>query len=346
MNVMGIDDLLMAIIIAGLGLSGAYLRAEHMSWRRENDAERQRQAGLRERHLNRLLGKDPEVNLRLSDPATRKPATLASAAKFCSAVLLIVAGLMTLAGCISPRYRMARQDTPPAVPVNLVVARPPLQLQINAVIIYKGPGSWKREALWDEYVITVINQGDQPISIAPPTLIDFASVSLEPGVDPWSLEKKSRTREQRYRSAGVAFARNTLPGVAIVGAGAASIAASGIFSAGAATAATATVVVLPVYYIVVLSVNHVNKSAVKAEFARRRLVWPLTLAPGETRTGSLFFPMVPNPQSLDTEWTSSTASGNLVASLESLKGLHVPSTTRQRPSTSPSLEPAPNSRLN
>jgi len=343
---MSIDDLLMAIIIAGIGLSGAYLRAEHMSWRRENDAERKRLAGLRERHFKRLLGKDPEGNLQLTDPPTRKPATQASPAKFCSAVLLIVAGLMTLAGCISPRYRMARKDTPPAVPVNLVVARPPLQLQVNAVIIYKGPGSWKREALWDEYVITLVNQGDQPIRIAPPTLIDFASTSLEPGVDPWILEKKSTTLEQRYRRAGVAFARNTLPGVVIVGAGAASFAASGVFSAGAATAATATVVALPVYYIVVLSVNHANKSAVKAEFARRRLVWPLTLEPGEARAGSLFFPMVPNPQSLDTEWTSSTASGNVVASLESLKGLHVPSTTRQRSSMSPSLDPAPNSRLN
>jgi hypothetical protein len=343
---MSIDDLLMAIIIAGIGLSGAYLRAEHISWRRENDAERKRLAGLRERHFKRLLGKDPEGNLQLTDPPTRKPATQASPAKFCSAVLLIVAGLMTLAGCISPRYRMARKDTPPAVPVNLVVARPPLQLQVNAVIIYKGPGSWKREALWDEYVITLVNQGDQPIRIAPPTLIDFASTSLEPGVDPWILEKKSTTLEQRYRRAGVAFARNTLPGVVIVGAGAASFAASGVFSAGAATAATATVVALPVYYIVVLSVNHANKSAVKAEFARRRLVWPLTLEPGEARAGSLFFPMVPNPQSLDTEWTSSTASGNVVASLESLKGLHVPSTTRQRSSMSPSLDPAPNSRLN
>jgi len=275
---MGIEDLLMAIIIAGVGLSGAYLRAEHLSWRRENDAERQRQASLRERHFNRLLVKEedsPEGYLRLTDPATRKPATLASPGKISSAVLLIVVGVMTLVGCISPRYRMARKDTPPAVPVNLVITRPPLQLHVNTVIIYKGPGSWKREALWDEYVITLANQGDQPISIAPPTLIDFASASLDPGVDPWNLEKKSKTLEQRYRSAGVAFARNTLPGVAILGAGAASVAASGVFSAGAATAATATVVALPVYYIVVFSVNHANKSAVKAEFARRRLVWPL-----------------------------------------------------------------------
>jgi hypothetical protein len=257
------------------------------------------------------------------------------------AALLIVAGVMTLSGCISPRYKMARKNTPPAEALRLVFAQPPVELQVNAVIVYKGPGSWKREALWDEYVITFVNQAEEPLTIAAPMLIDYASVSLEPGVDPWALEKQSKTLEQRYRSAGLAFARNTLPGVAILGAGSASVAASGIFSAGAATAATATVIALPIYYIVVLSVNHVNKSAVKAEFNRRRLVWPLTLGPGETRSGSLFYPMVPNPQSLNAQWTSGTASGSVIASLQSLRGLHVPSTAHLNPSMSQRPDPAP-----
>jgi hypothetical protein len=44
MAVMSIDDLLMAIIIAGLGLSGACLKADYLSWRRDNAAQRGRQA--------------------------------------------------------------------------------------------------------------------------------------------------------------------------------------------------------------------------------------------------------------------------------------------------------------
>jgi hypothetical protein len=296
MTVMSVDDLLIAIIIAGLGLSGACLKAEFLSWRRHNAAQRNQQANLRAWHT-----------------------------KLCIAALLVVAGVMTLSGCISPKYKMARKNTPPAEALSLVFAQPPVQLQVNAVIVYKGPGSWKREALWDEYVITFVNQAEEPLTIAAPMLIGFASTRLQPGVDPWVLEKQSKTLEQRYRSAGLAFARTALPGVAILGAGSASVMASGIFSAGAATAATATVIALPVYYIVVLSVNHVNKSAVKAEFNRRRLVWPLTLGPGETRSGSLFYPMVPSPQSLNAQWTGSTDGGSVIASLQSLRGLHVPS---------------------
>jgi hypothetical protein len=44
---MSIDDLMIAIIIGGIGLTAAYLRAEFMSWRSGNAAERRKKAGLR-----------------------------------------------------------------------------------------------------------------------------------------------------------------------------------------------------------------------------------------------------------------------------------------------------------
>lgn len=256
-----------------------------------------------------------------------------------SALIAIVAVAITVASCISPRYKLARKDTPPVVPLNIVAAQPPVELALNAVIIYKGPGSWKREALWDEYVVTIRNEGEEPLTIAAATLVDFAGASLEPGVDPWVLEKRSQTLEQRYRSAGVAFARNALPGVLILGTGTGALMAAGAFSAALGTIAVATVVALPVYYIVVLSVNHSNKSAVKAEFARRRLALPITLGPGEMHTGSLFFPMVPNPQSLGAHWVSGPAGGDVRVSLEFLRGLHVPSPAPRTPTVTPNSDP-------
>jgi hypothetical protein len=72
--------------------------------------------------------------------------------------------------------------------------------------------------------------------------------------------------------------------------------------------------------------------AVLAEFKRPRLSLPLTLAPGETRTGSVFYPMVRNPSSLELRWSSETTGGQTVLPLDFLKGLHVP--------TAPT-EPAP-----
>jgi|HubBroStandDraft_1064217.scaffolds.fasta_scaffold07359_5 hypothetical protein len=48
------DDLLLAIIIAGFGLSGVYFRAAYVSWRRNQAAEREREVRERELHSNRL----------------------------------------------------------------------------------------------------------------------------------------------------------------------------------------------------------------------------------------------------------------------------------------------------
>jgi len=239
------------------------------------------------------------------------------------AFFLVFAVATTLSGCVSTKYEMASKDTPPAVPLNIATVQPPVALKVSTVISYKGPGSWKQEALWDEYVVVIHNQGDQPLTIRAAALLDPGGEPRAPGSDPWDLEKESQTLEQRYLRAGVAFVRAAGPGVLILGAGAAAVASAGIFSAAAGTAATATVIALPVYYVVVFSVNHSNKNDVVAEFARRRLNLPLTLTPGESRTGSLFFPMTPNPQALNLQYLSAQAAGEAVLTLEALHGLHV-----------------------
>ena len=51
---MGFDDLLIAVIIAGIGLSGAYFRAEYTSWRSRNAADRRKDLSLCELHTHRL----------------------------------------------------------------------------------------------------------------------------------------------------------------------------------------------------------------------------------------------------------------------------------------------------
>jgi len=51
---MSLDDLLMAIIIAGLGLSGAYLRAELLVHRKFRAADRRAELALHEVRINRV----------------------------------------------------------------------------------------------------------------------------------------------------------------------------------------------------------------------------------------------------------------------------------------------------
>jgi hypothetical protein len=247
---------------------------------------------------------------------------------------VLLAAMLALSSCVSTKYKMAPENTPPPRLLNLAATQPPLQVALNMVIIYQGPGSWKRAAFWDEYVVTISNQGTQPLTIASAALADPVGTSHAPGADPWALEKESKTLERKFRDAGVAFVRNAGVGVVIVGGGVAAGGGlmagwaggtlAGAGSVGATAAASAAIgVALPLYYLGVWAINSDNKAAIVTEFNRRRLALPLTLAPGETRIGSLFFPMVPNPRSLGLRWSSGTSGGELLLSLESVHGLHV-----------------------
>jgi hypothetical protein len=236
---------------------------------------------------------------------------------------------MLLSGCVSPRYQLARHDTPPAQAIDHRF--PPaaeLEAHLVGLITYHGPGSWKREALWDEYVVTLHNTSAHPITVESAALTDSAGRVVVPGSDPWALEKQSKALETQYRSSGEAFVRAAAPGVLLVGTSAAAAAATAsgwaLVSPAAAGAMLATVFVVPVYYTTVVAIDFHNKHQILAEFERRRLAAPVTLTPGETRTASLFFPMVRSPTALDLNWRSDSGPAQAALPLEFLNGLHVP----------------------
>jgi hypothetical protein len=241
-----------------------------------------------------------------------------------TAVSLSAAFLLT--GCVSTGYLKAKKDTPPPQLLNVPFAPGRLEAALNAVITYNGPGSWKRDAFWDEYVVTLRNPGSQVLTVSAVGLADYAGTVQTAGDNPWKLEKQSKTLEEKYRAAGIAFARYTVPGVLIVGGVSALVAAGSSGWVGYAAiggAGIATVVVLPVYYGTVLAINHFDKVRMEKEFTRRRIVLPISLAPGETRTGSFFFPMVPSLRSLAFHWTSESGPGDSVLALDFLHDLHV-----------------------
>lgn len=238
---------------------------------------------------------------------------------------VLLAGLC-LASCVSAtKYKMARGDTPRAQLLNVAFPSASLQATLTALIVYGGPGSWKREALWDEYVVTLHNPGDQPLIVSAAGLVDHTGVARAPGADPWKLEDESKALCKEYDRMGVAFVESATPAVLTVGGiGAGSAALLAATSSGATILqGPLAAITIPSYLIGRVIANHEDRTDIEDEFRLRCLALPLTLAPGQTRLGCFFFPMVPNPRSLGLRWSTGQDAGETVLTLGFLHGLHV-----------------------
>jgi hypothetical protein len=253
----------------------------------------------------------------------------------CFAAVAVAA--LPVAGCLSAQYKPAKKAEP-AQAINLRAVQPPLDVTVHTVIIFQGPGSWKKYALWDEYVVTLTNASEAPLRVESGVLAGAGHLVVAQA-DPWQLEQRSREAQRDGFGIGndtVVQVGQGVTGLLVIGgAGAALGATSSGFITGAAAAglgaAAATVVALPIFVGSSIYRNVSNRHDIEREFNRRRLVLPFTFAPGQTVQGSLFFPITPGPQRLTFPYTANAAASDASVDLAVLNGLHL------RPSTAASV---------
>jgi hypothetical protein len=236
------------------------------------------------------------------------------------AVTTLLLLLLAQTGCVTARkYRMTGEQATPAAGLNYTAEATVLKLVLASVIVRDGPGSWKQRALWDEYVVGLTNEGAVPVTVESAVLVDLLGEPLGPGTDPWKLEKLSETNWRKYGPVGQfvlgvgAFAGATE--LSAIGYGLSGGVLSGVFFIMPA--------VLLADVITVGVLNHRNKAKVQKEFDRRRLALPLTVAPGQSVAGSLFFPAAPAPQRLILKGKAGEAPVELVLDLKRLANLHL-----------------------
>ena len=212
----------------------------------------------------------------------------------------LLSALLALPGCVSKKYQLAPNRAAPVSLIDLAARQLPLAAVLHTVIVNRGPGSWKRDAYWDEYVVSFVNQGQAPITIDSALLAASFDASRTVGTDPWKLEKQSHKilkdsnhlGREVVAGAGVAV----LLTASYVGIAAASLGAT---TGAVAAASAATFVAVPVWLITAEIRTHNARRAIVREFGKRRIALPLQLQPGVTRQGSLFFPISPGPLRLE-----------------------------------------------
>ncbi len=230
---------------------------------------------------------------------------------------------LLLSGCVSTKYKMAPKNTPPPIALNLATVQPPVATLLHTVIVYKGLGSWKKEAYWDEYVVSITNQGPAPLTVETATLVDALGAEQACGSNPWVLEKLSRENLKKFEHYGrkIMIGTGLTLGWAVSGGAVAAAAWAG--DAVLLTVAGTAFLALPVWAVGSGVRILVARSSITDEFNRRRIATPLVLKPGETKQGSLFFPISPGPQRLVLRCRTNGVTQLVILDLTPLAGLHL-----------------------
>jgi hypothetical protein len=207
---------------------------------------------------------------------------------------------------------------------------------LDWVIVRDGPGTWAKNADWDEYLLSVSNLSDLPIQVASVTVIDSLDTRVEPQPGRKRLTQASRQSARRYKKSGMRVKAGRGAGtmlvagaaVTAVGVGAASVAAygAGVGAAGGTAAAAGGLLLLGPALAVGGVVRGVRNSAVNTQIEQRQTTLPLEINAGAELALDVFFPLAPSPSVVEVIYTDANGEYSLVVDTSvALQGLHLDS---------------------
>lgn len=201
---------------------------------------------------------------------------------------------------------------------------------LDWVVVRGGPGTWAKNADWDEYLIRVQNLSDQPIRVTNIVVLDSLGTRIESRGERNQLVKGAKEAKRRYKGEGLevkagAGAGTLVAAGAVAGAaGAAVVAAAPLSIGGGAAAVAATGVVLLPVLAVGGVVRGVNNSKVNKEIESRTTLLPIVLREQEEKSLDVFFPLSPSPRQIEVSYADSQGDHTLVVDTRmALEGLHL-----------------------
>lgn len=251
-------------------------------------------------------------------------------------ILFLVAAVSCLVGC-SSGAKVLKEPSALQILEPLSTTRDKkLIATLDWVIVRDGPGTWARNADWDEYLLRVRNSSGKSVRIISIAVYDSLDRRLESSGNRVDLVKLSKETTRRYRDKGLKVKAGmgaetyvaAASGVYLVGAGTAYAALTGSASAVAAAGTVAVGVVVLVPGLIVAGVYRgINDTQVMQRILDRQTPLPVVLAPAEEKSIDLFFPLAPSPKKLELTYLDSGGEYLLVIELsEILRGLHIGNT--------------------
>jgi hypothetical protein len=207
-----------------------------------------------------------------------------------------------------------------------------LAASFDWVIVRDGPGTWARNADWDEYLLRVHNLSDDGLSIESVVIYDSLDFMITSNQSRKKLVKGSKAAAKRYKSEGLKV-KAGLGGASLVAVGGASYVAGASLglavaygtgaSAAAGVVAVGAILAAPVLVVGGL-VRGVNVSKVTNEIQSRNTDFPLILGAGDEAAVDIFFPLTPSPKKIEVNYSDANGAHQLIIdTVEVLDGLHL-----------------------
>lgn len=245
-------------------------------------------------------------------------------------ILAAALAAIFLAGCGGSK--VLRDPQPFAVTQSLAGSSDQrLAATLDWIIVRDGPGSWAKNADWDEYLMRAQNRGDQALIITQVSVTDSLGTRIRPGRDRKQLVRGAKNAVHRYQDDGLKVK---------AGAGAGTLVAAGAIT-GATTIATVTVVgpfalgeagavaasggllLAPVLAVGGI-MRSVNNGRVSEQIESRQSYLPVVLQADEQISLDIFFPLTPSPQQIEVRYADATGDHTLVIDTRDvLRGLHL-----------------------
>lgn len=205
-----------------------------------------------------------------------------------------------------------------------------MAMSLDWVVVRDGPGTWAKNADWDEYLIRVQNLGDDVIQVNSITLLDSLGTRIEPGQNRKQLVIGSKEAVRRYKGSGIKVQAGAGVGTlvtagAVTGVATAALVASGplALSSGAAAAATGGLILLPVFAVGSV-MRGLNNSKVNSQIELRQTLLPAALEE-EEKSLDIFFPLTPSPRQIELTYVDSGGEHVVIVDThEALAGLNLP----------------------
>ncbi|MFQ6006152.1 MAG: hypothetical protein ACE5OQ_11690 [Woeseia sp.] len=242
-----------------------------------------------------------------------------------------VLAAVALAGCGGTKVLKESQPIESTQPLA-AVSDQHVTATLDWVIVRDGPGTWARNANWDEYLLRVSNQSDQLIQVTKLIVVDSLNTRIESQPRRKQLVKGSKKTARRYKESGMKVkagsGRGTM-GVAVATAGGAAagaaMGAGTLAGAGGGAAVVGGVVLAPVLVVGGI-VRGVNQRAVNTQIEQRQTLLPLDVPARNELMLDVFFPLAPSPRTVELAYSDAT--GEHVIAIDTsaaLNGLHIES---------------------